>query len=416
MSMTLNDSIHYQNQRLFVDDVPVLNIRHVVDTPVYIYSERRILHNYRAIEQAFHALKPHIHFSMKANNSLAILRTLQQVGAGIDAVSGGEIYKAINAGVDPAHIVFAGVGKTATDIRYALNVGVGWFNVENVQEAHLIQQLAESMGRTQVRVALRLNPDITANTHPYIATGHGAAKFGLTAEAIRHLLDHQHEFPALVMQGLHVHIGSNLKDTSATVEAIMRARELIAPYPTVTTLNIGGGMPVAYTADDIVPSAAEFAAAIAPYIGDYQLLLEPGRAIIADAGILVTKVLYTKFQGGQRLAIIDASMTELIRPMLYQAHHDIVPVHRDSDSPRYPTQVHGPVCETTDVMGRDVLLPELEPNDLLAVLTVGAYGSVMSSHYNARPRPAEVLVHADGSTWSVIRQRESWSDLVRGEV
>ncbi|XWX04765.1 diaminopimelate decarboxylase [Aggregatilineales bacterium SYSU G02658] len=414
--MTFNSSIRYQNQRLFVDDVPVLDIQHAVNTPVYIYSQRRILQNYRAIEQAFSAMQPHIHFSMKANNSLAILRGLRQVGAGIDAVSGGEIYKAIAAGFDPSHIVFAGVGKTAADIRYALDVGIGWFNVENVQEAHLIQQLAAGMGRTHVRIALRLNPDITANTHPHIATGHGAAKFGLTAEAIRHLLDHQHEFPALTMCGLHVHIGSNLKDTTATVEAIKRARELIAPYPNVTTLNIGGGMPVAYSSDEVVPCAADFAQAIALHVDGYHLLLEPGRAIVADAGILITKVLYTKFQGGQRLVIIDASMTELIRPMLYQAHHDIVPVHHDSNVQHFPTQVHGPVCETTDVMGRDVDLPELEPDDLLAVLTVGAYGSVMSSHYNARPRPAEVLVHEDGTTWNIIRRRESWSDLVQGEM
>jgi diaminopimelate decarboxylase len=344
------------------------------------------------------------------------VRTLLQAGAGIDAVSGGEIHKAIAAGADPAHIVFAGVGKTASEIRYALDVGVGWFNVENVQEAHLIQTIAASLGRGQVRVALRHNPDITANTHPYIATGHGAAKFGLTADAVRYLLDHQVDFPALEMHGLHVHIGSNLRDTAATRTAVQRAVKLIAPYPNVTTLNIGGGMPAAYHPDDVLPRPADFAAAVAPYVNGYELLIEPGRSIVADAGVLITRVLYTKFQGGQRLVIVDASMTELIRPMLYQAHHEIVPVLSDSEAVRMPTQVHGPVCETTDVMGKDVLLPELKPGDLLAILTAGAYGSVMSSHYNARPRAAEVLVHKDGIMWSVVRQRESWEDLLKGET
>jgi len=414
--MTLNESIHYRQQRLFVDDVPVLDMCHTVDTPIYAYSQRRILRNYHAIAEAFSPLKAHIHFSMKANSTLAVVRTLLQAGAGIDAVSGGEIYKAIAAGADPARIVFAGVGKTASEIRYALDMGVGWVNVENVQEAHLIQTIAASTGRSQVRVALRYNPDITANTHPYIATGHGAAKFGLTADAVRYLLDHQADFPALEMRGLHVHIGSNLRDTAATRTAVQRAVELIAPYPNVTTLNIGGGMPAAYHPDDVLPRPADFAAAVAPYISGYELLVEPGRSIVADAGVLITRVLYTKFQGGQRLVIVDASMTELIRPMLYQAHHEIVPVLSDLEAVRMPTQVHGPVCETTDVMGKDVLLPELKPGDLLAILTAGAYGSVMSSHYNARPRAAEVLVHEDGIMWSVVRQRESWADLLKGET
>lgn len=414
--MPLNDAIHYRGQRLFIDQVPVLDIRHRVDTPVYVYSLRRILQNYRAISAAFRPARPHVHFSMKANGTLAIIRALVNAGAGIDAVSGGEIYKAIRTGVDPSQIVFAGVGKTAAEIRYALDVGVGWFNVENVQEARLIQQIATSLGRSQVRVALRYNPDVTANTHPSIATGHGAAKFGLTAEAICYLLDRQAEFPALQMRGLHLHIGSNLKDTYATAQALQQALALVRPYPNITTLNLGGGMPTAYHPDESLPSFDDFARVILPVIGNYQLLLEPGRAVVADAGVLVTKVLYTKYQGGQRMAIIDASMTELIRPMLYQAHHEIVPVHVEANAPRFPTQVHGPVCETTDVMGRDVPLPDLEPDDLLAILTVGAYGSVMSSHYNARPRPAEVLVQEDGLAWRVVRRRESWADLIQGEM
>jgi diaminopimelate decarboxylase len=414
--MSLNSSIRIVNNRLFVDQVPVLNITHEVETPLYIYSLKRTLENYRAIRDAFAHLKPHIHYSAKANGTMAVLKTLIQAGAGVDAVSGGEIYKAVTAGANPSDIVFAGVGKTVADIRYALNVGVGWFNIENVAEAKIINEQAKALGRDSVRVAVRYNPDVTANTHPYIATGHGGAKFGLTAEAISNLLEKQGEYKHLKFEGIHVHIGSNLQDTKPTEEAIERSLELIAPYSHIRSLNIGGGMPVAYEPHQGLPSAADFAAAITPLVKGYDLLLEPGRAIIADAGILVCKVLYTKFQAGQRLVIIDGSMTELIRPMLYQAKHQIVPLHHEEDNEVFPTQVHGPVCETTDVMGRDVLLPALDPDDMVAVLTAGAYGTVMSSNYNARPHPTEVIVREDGYTWAVARKRESWADLIRNEV
>ena len=414
--MGLNSSIRVVDNRLFVDQVPVLNITHEVETPLYIYSLKRATENYKAIRDAFAHLKPHIHYSAKANATMAVLKSLIQSGAGIDAVSGGEIYKAVTAGANPADIVFAGVGKTVADIRYALNVGVGWFNIENVAEAKIINEQAKALGRDSVRVAVRYNPDVTANTHPYIATGHGGAKFGLTAEAIAGLLEKQGEYKHLTFEGIHVHIGSNLQDTKPTEEAIERSLELITPYSNIRTLNIGGGMPVAYQPKQELPSAADFAAATTPLVKGYDLVLEPGRAIIADAGIFVSKVLYTKFQGGQRLIIIDGSMTELIRPMLYQAKHQIVPFHHDEENELYPTQVHGPVCETTDVMGRDILLPALDPGDMVAVLTTGAYGTVMSSNYNARPRPSEVIVREDGYTWAVARKRETWADLIKNEV
>lgn len=414
--MSLNASIHYVDNRLFADSIPLLNIIHEVETPFYLYSLRRALDNYKSIREAFFHLRPHIHYSAKANASMAVLKALIGAGAGIDAVSGGEIYKAVTAGASAENIVFAGVGKTASDIRYALNIGVGWFNIENAGEAKLINDLAQSLGRTRVRVALRYNPDVTANTHPYIATGHGGAKFGLTREAIQEILSQPQAYPALDFQGIHVHIGSNLQDTNATTEAITRAVELVTPFSMIRTLNIGGGMPAAYATDEQLPNASDFARAITPLVSEYELILEPGRAVIADAGILLTKVLYTKFQGGQRLAILDAGMTELIRPMLYQARHDIMPIHHDPDAALFPTQVHGPVCETTDVLGRDVMLPELEPGDVLAILTTGAYGSVMSSQYNARPHPTEIIVREDGATWAVARKRETWADLIRSEV
>ncbi|RMG84461.1 MAG: diaminopimelate decarboxylase, partial [Chloroflexi bacterium] len=296
--------------------------------------------------------------------------------------------------------------------QYALDTGVGWFNVENVTELKIINTLAGQRGR-KARIALRLNPNVTANTHPYIATGHGGAKFGMTEEVITNILARQTEYPHVDIQGVHIHIGSQLGDAEATLQALNKALSIIQPYTNINTVNIGGGLPVAYHPDETVPDIAAFANAIAPSLTDYTVLLEPGRSIVADAGVLITRVLYTKEQGGQQFVIIDASMSDLIRPALYQAYHHIVPVHA-SDEDITLKQVVGPVCETADIIGRDIALPNVQEGDLLAILTAGAYGMVMASNYNARPRPAEVVVQ--GGVWSIARHRETWEDLVRLEV
>lgn len=410
--MSLNDSIHYQNQALHVDNVPVAEITKAVGTPVYIYSLRRALNNYERIRQAYAHLEHHIHYSAKANATLAVLRALIQAGAGIDCVSAGEIYKALQAGAKGENIVFAGVGKSPEEIQFALEKGVGWFNVENVAELGLINQFAANLGRSDVQVALRLNPEVTANTHRYIATGHGGAKFGLTMETIAQLLAQQSHYPQLKFSGVHVHVGSQLGDTHATVTGIEKALELLTPYENMRTLNIGGGMPAHYD-DKPLPSFADFAQAVTPLVKGYTILLEPGRSIIADAGILVARVLYNKSQAGQKLLIVDASMTELIRPALYEAKHQVIPVAEGQNNQNQ--QIVGPVCETSDVLANDVNLPDLATGDLLAILTAGAYGSVMASNYNARPRPAEVVVNPDGESWQIARQRETWEDLIRGE-
>jgi len=413
--MPLNQSIKFNNNLLHIDGVPVPDIVAEVGSPTYIYSIRRALQNYSRIQVAFSRMDAHVHYSMKANANLQVLRHLTKAGAGIDAVSGGEIHRALRIGTDPQKIVFAGVGKTDVEIKYALERGVGWFNVENVTELQLINQFAESLGITQVRVALRFNPDVTADTHPYIATGHGAAKFGLTANAIAEQLQLQAEYTNLEFAGIHVHIGSQLGNISATTEAVERALELIAPYPHIRTINIGGGFPVPYRTDSSLPSVDDFATALRPILTGYKVLLEPGRSIIADAGILVAKVLYVKHQAGQRIIITDASIAELIRPALYQAHHDIIAVVGDRVT-HSPAQVVGPVCETADVLGRDVMLPDLQSGALLSVLTTGAYGMVMATSYNARPLPAEVVVTENGETWQVARRRQTWDDLIREEV
>jgi diaminopimelate decarboxylase len=443
----LNDSIHYRENTLCCDDVPVPEIVAGAGTPVYVYSLRRALDNFRRIQAAFAALNAHIHYSAKANGSLALMRVLIGAGAGIDAVSGGEIYRALLAGASPESIVFAGVGKTADELRFALERSVGWFNVENVEECRLLNDIAGELGKT-ARVALRLNPDVWAQTHPHIATGHGGAKFGLTAETVVSLLARQAEYPHLQFAGIHVHIGSQLHDTGATQQAVRAALEVIAPYPAIRTVDIGGGLPVAYQPGESLPSAESFASSLMSLLKSYDVILEPGRSIIADAGMLVTRVLYVKRQGGQTFVIVDAGMTELIRPALYGAKHEIVsvtppPAHNGTETPppapprtrrgekegddpkkmewshdeTIPVQVVGPVCETTDVLGREVSLPaDVKPGDLLAVLNAGAYGMVMASNYNARPRPPEVMVCEDGQSWKITRQRETWEDMARFET
>ncbi|MGB1288125.1 MAG: diaminopimelate decarboxylase, partial [Aggregatilineales bacterium] len=313
----------------------------------------------------------------------------------------------------PENIVFAGVGKTIDEITYAIEKGVGWFNVENVMELTYINEAAQTAG--QIQVALRLNPQVTADTHPYIATGHGGAKFGLTADVIRDILSRQNDYPCIKFSGIHIHIGSQLGETSATREAAERVIELITPCPDIRTINIGGGMPARYDADSDLPVFDDFSTTLHPVLKDYHVILEPGRSIIADAGILLTKILYVKEQAGQLMYIVDASMTELMRPMLYQAKHEIIPVHQ-TDAETQAVQIVGPVCETTDVLAKNIQLPRMQVGDLLAILTTGAYGMVMASNYNARPYPAEIVVNKTGDDWHIARKRQTWDDLLKPEI
>lgn len=411
--MIFNSSIRYESQHLSVDSFTVEEIVAEVGTPTYIYSLKRTVENYERLKSAFSKLDAHVHYSAKANGNLAILKALSSVGAGVDTVSMGEIFRALQAGVDPQHIVFAGVGKTRQEIDYAIQQNIGWFNVENVLELDHIQSLAQAHNVQSVQVALRLNPQVTANTHPYISTGHGGAKFGLTAEVIEDILSRQSEYPNIKFAGIHLHIGSQLGDKDATVQAVEKALALIKPYPEIRTINMGGGIPVPYHFDEEIPSIESFAESLVPLLKDYTVLLEPGRSIIADAGILVAEVQYVKQQAGQTFYITDGSMAELIRPSLYQAHHEIVPLVQSSGN--VTAHIVGPVCETTDVLAKDRELPELSVGDKIAVMTAGAYGMVMASNYNARLRPAEVVVAIDGESWSVARQRETLDDLLHYE-
>ena len=408
-----NNSIRYVDHKLMIDGIDLADLAREIGTPAYVYSLPRALQNYRRIADAFADFDAHIHYSAKANANLAILSALIQAGAGIDAVSAGEAYRALHAGCAPENIVFAGVGKREDELRWAVEQNIGWFNVENVRELELLNSLGLRFGKRS-RVALRLNPDVTANTHPYIATGHGGAKFGLTRDVVAEVLYRQADYPSLDFAGIHIHIGSQLGDTDATQTAVRAALNLISPYPAIRTVNVGGGLPVAYQPDQTLPSPADFAAMITPLLKDYTVILEPGRSVIADAGLLLVEVLYVKRQADQRIVIVDGSMTELLRPALYQAKHMIVPLTKAS-SDYSPAEIVGPVCESADTLGHAVPLPKVQPGDQLAILTAGAYGMVMSSNYNARPRPPEIVIEPDGELWRIARRRETWDDLIRLE-
>lgn len=407
----LNEQFRYVDGELLCEDLPLARIAAEVGTPAYVYSAAKLRANAHHIQAAFAPLQPAIHYSLKANANLAIIRLLAAAGLGMDAVSGGEIFRALKAGVAPEKIVFAGVGKTAQEIRYALEQKIGWFNVESAAELALIDQIAGELGQ-MATVALRLNPEVQAKTHHHIATGHGGAKFGISAETISDILAQQAQYPHVQIRALHVHIGSQLVDVAETVEAVERAQALLVDYPQIRTLNIGGGLPVPYTPEDEYPAPEHFAQALAPHLQGWQVKLEPGRSIVANAGALLISTLYIKEQAGQRFVITDGSMTELIRPALYEAVHPIYPFVQDRET--QPAVVVGPVCESADILSKNAPLPSLQAGDGLAVLMAGAYGMVMASNYNQRPRPPEVLI--DGAGYQIIRQRETWDDLLRLEI
>ncbi len=406
-------SFHYKNSQMYCEGVALTAIVKQYGTPCYVYSLSGLLNNYHRLKNAFSKLNANLHYSLKANGNLTLVRALVQAGAGLDAVSGGEIYRALQAGADPAHIVFAGVGKTTAELDYALEQRVGCFNVESVGELERLNELAQRRS-VRARVALRVNPDVQAQTHKNIATGHAAAKFGIAEADARAALQHPERFPALELSGIHIHIGSQLGAVEETAEAARHALRLCDEFPALIYLNMGGGFPVPYTENDHYPEVELFAEALEKILTGRKLHLsfEPGRYIVANTGALLMTVQYIKQVGKHRVIITDAGMTELIRPMLYQATHPILPFVEDSE--RTPAQVVGPICESTDVMAENILLPELKPGDGLAVTMAGAYGAVMGSTYNARPHPPEIVI--DGEKIILARRRETWQDLIALEI
>jgi diaminopimelate decarboxylase len=413
----------FRSGQWWCDQVAVNALADEFGTPLYLYSRARIEENYRRLQYAFRALTPHIHFSVKSNANGAILRVLRELGSGFDVVSAGEAYRALRAGADPASIVFAGVGKTESELAFALENRLGWINVESVQELEVLNRLA-SERNAKPQVALRINPQIEADTHHHMNTGGHRSKFGIDVDDARSVLMQAGRFLNLDIAGLHVHIGSQLANTVETVAALQRVLELTTLHP-IRNLDMGGGFPVPYRPDDELPDPAVFADAVQQVLAKhpstslrsaqdagFEIAIEPGRSIIADAGVLVAAVQYTKVREGRRIVVCDASMTELIRPALYDAYHHIVPV-KDSQASPLVADIVGPVCETGDTLGADRELAEVARGDRLLIMTAGAYGMSMASNYNSRPRPAEVLV--EGKYYHQIRRRETWDDLVKLE-
>jgi len=402
---------------LHCDGLPVADIAGAAGTPVYIYSAALIREAHAALDEAFAGYPHGIHYALKANSTLAILRLVRGLGTGADANSGGEIEAALRAGFDPSQIVFTGVGKTRDELDRAVALGVKAINIESDGEAERLDATARARGAT-ARVALRVNPDIDANTHAHISTGRRFNKFGVPIEFAGPLLRRLAGKPGLEVVGLHVHLGSQIMDVeplrSAAWALADLAREARDGGLRLRHLDLGGGLGIGYDGN-AHGSPAEYASAVLPAVrpAGLHLLLEPGRFLVAPAGVLVGRVADTKaYAGCPRFVILDTGMTELIRPMLYEAFHRIVEV-RPRDGERGECEVVGPLCETSDTLGHARELGPVEDDDFIAVLDAGAYGFVMASNYNRRRMPAEVLV--DGGQWRVIRQRQSVEDLFRNE-
>jgi diaminopimelate decarboxylase len=407
------------NRELTCEQVPVSDIAEAVGTPVYIYSYKTLVEHLRKLRQAFRTLRPLICFSVKANGNLAILRLLVRQGSGLDVVSGGELYKALRAGCPPSRIVFASVGKSPGEIRDALRTGIFCFNVESAPELEAIDAIARRMG-IRARVALRINPDVAASTHRYIRTGIAESKFGIDPETANGLLRTHRRFRGVRFIGVHLHIGSQISQSTPFLRAIRRVAPVIEAGRQaglgMTWLNLGGGLGIIYK-DERPQTPRAFASAVVPALRRLRvrLILEPGRFIVGNAGILVTEILYVKRSRGRKFAVVDAGMNDLLRPALYGAYHEVIPTaatRASANGTRY--DVVGPICESADVLARDRRLGAVGSGQFLAVLGAGAYGSTMASNYNGRVRPAEVLVR--GRRWALIRRRETLRDLVRHDV
>jgi len=402
-----------QNGALACDGASLSTIAQAEGTPLYVYSASVIADRYRAIDEAF-ASHPHeLHYALKANSTLAIARLLRSLGAGADANSGGEIDVALRAGFIPPQIVFTGVGKTRTELEQAIDLGVKTINAESAGELERIAAIACER-RTRARVALRINPDIDARSHPHISTGLKTNKFGIAIDAVRAVARQFAARDGLEIVGLHSHVGSqitNLEPLRKAAEALVGlARELRDDGVTIEHLDLGGGLGISYDGS-AVPSAKDYAAALLPPVREsgLSIILEPGRNIVAPAGVLLARVVDIKEHAGRIFVVLDAGMTELIRPMLYSAFHRIEPVvSRRGDE--IVCDIVGPLCESSDTLGKDRRIVRPEVDDLFAVLDAGAYGSVMASNYNRRPMPAEVLV--DNGRAALIRRRQTIDDLV----
>ncbi len=408
---------HYVNGRLHAEDVSLSAIADDVGTPFYVYSTATLERHYEVLANAFSGMDALICFAVKANSNQAVLATMARLGAGMDVVSEGELRRARAAGVPANKIIFAGVGKTREEMAYALGEGILGFNVESEPELIALSEVAVALGKT-AKIAIRVNPDVDAKTHAKISTGKAENKFGVDYQDARELYAEAAKLPGIKVSGIHMHIGSQITDLQPFRDAFKLLRglalDLKADGIALEHLDIGGGLGVPYRgANDVPPHPDEYAAVVREQLGDLglKIALEPGRMIVGNAGILVTKVTYVKEGADKTFTIVDAAMNDLIRPTLYEAFHDIWPVE-EAKSEMAPVQqdIVGPVCETGDFLAEDRTLPPFAPDDLIAVMTAGAYGAVMSSTYNTRLLVPEILVR--GADYAVVRPRPSYDDLI----
>ncbi len=407
---------HYRGRELYAEDVPLSRIAEEVGTPTYVYAAATLRRHYRVLDGAFAALPHLLCYSVKACSNLAVLKLFADEGSGFDIVSGGELDRVLRAGGNPSRVVFAGVGKTADEMAAALRAGILLFNVESAEELSALDEVGRRMGR-RAPFAIRVNPEVDPKTHRYIATGLKTSKFGVDFAEARRLYEKSRSMKGVQPRGVDCHIGSQLTDTRPVRQAIEKVadfyRALLGRGLSLQYLDIGGGLGITYR-EERPPSVHEYAAAVfEPVKGlNATLVLEPGRVLVGNAGVLLTRVLYRKKTPARRFVVVDAGMNDLIRPALYEAHHELLPVVKRAGRAT-SVDVVGPVCESSDVLARGRKLVEPRPGDLCVLLSAGAYGMSMASNYNSRPRPAEVLVDKD--RFRVVRRRESVEDLWRLE-
>jgi len=407
----------YRGKDLYCEHINIRSLAERFGTPLYVYSYYTLISHFLKLKEAFRSVKPLICYSVKANSNLAILKALVDKGAGLDIVSGGELFRALEAGCPPERIVYASVGKTDDEIEMAIKKRILFFNVESLPELRNIDRIASGL-RRQVRVAVRINPDVEARTHKFITTGKITNKFGIDLAQARKILLASGQFKYARIQGLHLHIGSQITESQPFVAAIKKVIDFIAALKKqgveLEYFNIGGGMGIVY--DRETPQTARiFAEKILPFLAGtgLKVIMEPGRFIAGNAGVLVTKVLYVKNTPKKKFIIVDAGMNDLIRPALYGAYHQILPL-RQARTGKEKADVVGPICESGDFLAKERYLPRLKEGDLVAVMSAGAYGFSMSSNYNSRRRAEEVMVVKD-RVFS-IRRRESYADLIRNET
>lgn len=413
---------HYVGDELHCEDVPLNRIGDEVGTPVFVYSRETLERHFQVFSEPFNSVKHLVCYSMKACSNLAILRIFAGLGGGVDIVSGGELFRALKAGTPPSRIVYSGVGKKASEIDEALLSNILMFNVESEEEMGLLNSRALALGK-RARISLRVNPDVDPLTHPYISTGLKKNKFGIEAGRSLDLYRSASKMKGLEPIGIDCHIGSQLTELSPFLEAVDRLQKLVATLRSegilISYLDIGGGLGIPYDREE-PPVPAEYGSAIVDRVRDMNvtLILEPGRVLVGNAGVLLTRVLYQKISPEKHFVIVDAAMNDLIRPSLYEAHHSVKKVTTDTDGtkcsgPTITADLVGPICESGDFLAKARKMETVASGDLLAVMSAGAYGFSMSSNYNSRPRAAEVLV--DGKNYYIIRDRETYEDLVRGE-